>query len=123
MNIKGQSQVRSSSIISLILLAIQLASPIDASLVKMILRKMDFERTQFDQNMDTYSQGQKKKVLINKSLCEHSHLYIWDEPLNYIDIYSRLQIEQLLQQFKPTMLFVEHDAAFQEAIAQEIINL
>ncbi len=89
----------------------------------MILRKMDFERTQFDQNMDTYSQGQKKKVLIAKSLCEHSHLYIWDEPLNYIDIYSRLQIKQLLRQFKPTMLFVEHDAAFQEAIAQEIIKL
>lgn len=96
---------------------------IDESLLKTILRKMDFERVQFDQNMENYSQGQKKKVLIAKSLCEHAHLYIWDEPLNYIDIYSRLQIEQLLQQFEPTMLFVEHDASFQVAIAKDIIKL
>ena len=96
---------------------------IDESLLKTILRKMDFERVQFDQNIENYSQGQKKKVLIAKSLCEHAHLYIWDEPLNYIDIYSRLQIEQLLQQVEPTMLFVEHDASFQEAIAKEIIEL
>lgn len=96
---------------------------IDESLFKTILRKMDFERAQFDQNMENYSQGQKKKVLIAKSLCEQAHLYIWDEPLNFIDIYSRLQIEQLIQEFEPTMLFVEHDASFQEAIAQEIIEL
>lgn len=36
-----------------------------------------------------YSAGQKKKILLAKSLCERTHLYVWDEPLNYIDILSR----------------------------------
>ncbi|MDY5279117.1 Lsa family ABC-F type ribosomal protection protein [Sharpea porci] len=96
---------------------------LDESLFKAILRKMDFERIQFEKDMQDFSAGQKKKVLIAKSLCEQAHLYVWDEPLNYIDIYSRMQIEQLLKAFSPTMIFVEHDKAFRDAIATRIIQL
>ena len=66
--------------------------------------------------------GQKKKVLLASSLCQQSHLYIWDEPLNYIDIYSRVQLEEVILQFKPTMLFVEHDQQFTENIATKIVH-
>ena len=38
--------------------------------------------------MTDYSAGQKKKVLLARSLCESAHLYLWDEPLNYIDVLS-----------------------------------
>ena len=38
--------------------------------------------------------------------------YVWDEPLNYIDTYSRIQIENLIKTFLPTMIFVEHDRTF-----------
>lgn len=96
---------------------------LDESLFKAILRKMDFERIQFEKDMQDFSAGQKKKVLIAKSLCDQAHLYVWDEPLNYIDIYSRMQIEQLLKAFSPTMIFVEHDKAFRDAIATRIIQL
>lgn len=90
---------------------------IDETLFKSILRKMDFDRIQFEKDISHYSGGQKKKLLIAKSLCEKAHLYIWDEPLNFIDIYSRIQIEELIQSFNPTMVFVEHDLAFQQKIA------
>ncbi len=96
---------------------------IDESLFKAILRKMDFERVQFEKNMEDFSGGQKKKVLIAKSLCEQAHLYVWDEPLNFIDVYSRIQIEQLILEFAPTMLLVEHDSAFTDAIATHIVKL
>lgn len=98
-------------------------SKIDESLFKAILRKMDFERIQFEKDMSDFSGGQKKKVLIAKSLCEQAHLYVWDEPLNFIDIYSRMQIEQLITTFSPTMLLVEHDIAFRNAVATKIIKL
>ena len=96
---------------------------LDESLFKSILRKMDFERVQFGKNMEDFSGGQKKKVLIAKSLCEQAHLYVWDEPLNFIDVYSRMQIEHLIKQFAPTMLLVEHDIAFREAIATKVVKL
>jgi len=89
---------------------------IEESLFKAVLRKLDFSKTQFEKDMRDFSGGQKKKVLIARSLCEKAHLYVWDEPLNFIDIISRMQIEELLLRFKPTILFVEHDKAFCEAV-------
>lgn len=96
---------------------------IDESLFKAILRKLGFSREQFGRNLEDFSGGQKKKALIAASLCEQAHLYIWDEPLNFVDIDSRLQIEELLRSFAPTMIFVEHDRAFQEAVATKVISL
>lgn len=96
---------------------------IDESLFRVILQKMDFNKTQFEKNMKDFSDGQKKKVLIAKSLCEQAHLYVWDEPLNFIDIYSRMQIENLIKEFAPTMIFVEHDRAFRDMISTKQIKL
>ena len=73
--------------------------------------------------MEDFSAGQKKKVLLAASLCRPAHLYVWDEPLNFVDLHTRLQITSLLRQAQPTMLFVEHDRAFQEEIATQKISL
>ena len=94
----------------------------EESLFKAVLRQLDFERVQFEKNLEEYSEGQKKKVLIAGSLLKQAHLYIWDEPLNYIDVFSRMQIEQLILKFQPTMLIVEHDRAFAEKVATRIIK-
>ena len=96
---------------------------IDESLFKSILRKLDFSRLQFEKDLSTYSGGQKKKVLIAKSLSEKVHLHIWDEPLNFIDVISRMQIEELLLEHSPTILFVEHDREFCGNIATRIESL
>ena len=95
----------------------------DKSLFCSILRQLGFERVQFLKNMQEYSDGQKKKILIAASLLTPAHLYIWDEPLNYIDVFSRMQIEKLLLSYQPTMLFVEHDVTFCKKIATKIIEL
>ena len=99
------------------------ANNIDESLFKAILRKLDFSRVQFEKDMSDFSGGQKKKVLIARSLCEQAHLHIWDEPLNFIDVISRMQIEALLLEYAPTILFVEHDTAFCNNIATKTVEL
>ena len=99
------------------------ASGIDESLFRMVLDKLDFSKLQFEKDMADYSGGQKKKVLLARSLCEQAHLYIWDEPLNYIDVISRIQITELLLEHKPTMLFVEHDRAFCDEVATKVVRL
>ena len=94
----------------------------DQSIFCAVLRKLDFERSQFSKNMKDFSDGQKKKILIASSLLTPAHLYIWDEPFNYIDVFSRMQIERLLLKYQPTMLFVEHDIKFREKIATHMIE-
>ena len=99
------------------------ANDLDQSLFCAILRQRDLDWVQFAKNMEDYSEGQKKKILLARSLMTPAHLYIWDEPLNYIDLFSRMQIEKLLLTYQPTMLFVEHDVRFREEIATGCIEL
>ena len=96
---------------------------LDAALFRAILRKLGFERVMFEKDMSDFSEGQKKKVLIAKSLCEKAHLYIWDEPLNFIDIYSRMQIEELILEYRPTMVLVEHDLSFRERVGTRVVAI
>ena len=90
---------------------------LDRTMFLTFLRKLDFPRFQFEKPMEQFSMGQRKKVLLARSLCEPAQLYLWDEPLNYIDILSRGQIEELLLESGPTILFVEHDRLFCERVA------
>ncbi|MDR2047579.1 MAG: ATP-binding cassette domain-containing protein [Clostridiales bacterium] len=96
---------------------------IDVSLFKTILSKLNFSRAQFEKDIADFSDGQKRKVLISRSLCEEAHLYIWDEPLNFIDVLSRIQIENLVSRYEPTLIFVEHDRTFCEKTATKFIAL
>lgn len=95
----------------------------DPGIFMAILRKLDFERSQFEKRIEDFSAGQKKKVLIAGSLCQQAHLYIWDEPLNFIDIISRMQLEELILKYLPTMIFVEHDDVFRRNIATKTIEI
>lgn len=95
----------------------------DETLFKAILRNMDFGRQQFDKSIEQYSQGQKKKLLLARSLCQQAHLYLWDEPLNYVDIFSRIQLTEMLEAYKPTMVLVEHDRAFVERVCTRAVDL
>lgn len=98
-------------------------SGIDESLFLALLAKLGVPKRQMEKDMSSLSAGQKKKVLLARSICQPTHLHIWDEPMNYIDVISRMQIEELLLQFKPTILFVEHDKVFCDNIATKVVQL
>ncbi len=95
----------------------------DQSLFLALLRKLGFNREQFATDISGFSDGQKKKLLIAASLCTPAHIYIWDEPLNYLDVVSRKQLEELIISCKPTMLIVEHDETFRRRISAQEINI
>lgn len=87
------------------------------------LRKLGFSREQFEIPIESFSMGQKKKIFLAKSMCEEAHLFIWDEPLNYIDVISRIQIENMILEYSPTMILVEHDRRFIDKVATDIVEL
>ena len=96
---------------------------LDESLFLTLLKKLDVDRVQFGKNMEEFSEGQKKKVLIAASLITPAHVYIWDEPLNYIDVFSRMQIEELILTYQPTMILVDHDVRFRDKIATRVVEM
>ncbi len=88
-----------------------------------MLVKMGVSNLEFEKDIQNFSEGQKKKVLIAKSITESADIYIWDEPLNYIDILTRIQIEEALLKYKPTLIFVEHDETFVKKVSTKIIEI
>ncbi|MBR6252602.1 MAG: ABC-F type ribosomal protection protein [Clostridia bacterium] len=96
---------------------------INESIFKAMLTKMGVTQSDFDTNIEDMSEGQKKKVLIAKSISEQANIYIWDEPLNYIDILTRIQIEEAILKYKPTLVFVEHDETFINNVATKIVKI
>ena len=95
----------------------------DKTIFSTILIKMGFTKEMLYRDVSALSLGQKKFVMIALSLCEHADLYLWDEPLNYIDVYMRQEIERLVKDNNVTMLFVEHDRTFAESVADMEVNM
>jgi lincosamide and streptogramin A transport system ATP-binding/permease protein len=101
---------------------------VDDNLFRAILAMLgvpskDLKKISANTDTDNFSSGQRKKLAIAASLASPSHLYVWDEPLNYIDVISAEQIEQLCRHPDMTLLFAEHDTMFAENIGAEKIEI
>lgn len=96
---------------------------IDESRFRTAMGSFDISGEIFDRPLESFSFGERKKVDLCRSFLEPNDLLVWDEPVNYIDIESKEQIEEVILSECPTMLFVEHDRAFVERIATRIIDL
>ena len=88
-----------------------------------ILRKLGVPRSILHNRIETMSMGQQKKVELARSLATPAHLYIWDEPLNYLDTYNQEQLIDLIQTYQPPLLFVENDHHFIEQVSSKVICL
>lgn len=69
------------------------------------------------------SGGEKARLLLTKLAMDHDNLLILDEPTNHLDINSKEVLEQALQDFSGTVLFVSHDRYFINQTADEIIEV
>lgn len=86
------------------------------------LKKLGMEREVFYRKIEEMSAGQQKKVEVAKSLSEEAELYIWDEPLNFLDVFNHKQLEKLILAENPSMLLIEHDKRFlQDIYAKEVV--
>ncbi|MCL1802390.1 MAG: ATP-binding cassette domain-containing protein [Eubacteriaceae bacterium] len=99
------------------------AQAIDLTVFLTNLDKLGVNNLSLAIELEGLSEGEKKKALIAASLSTSAHLYIWDEPLNYLDIYTRIQIENAILAAEPAMLVVEHDKEFIESIATSSLSL
>ncbi len=66
------------------------------------------------------SYGQKARLLLAKLIAEGCNFLLLDEPINHLDIPSRMQFETALSQFQGTVLAVVHDRYFIERFADEV---
>ncbi len=95
----------------------------DETRFRQILGVFGVEGDLFERPLESFSQGQLKKVDLCRSLMMPADLLLWDEPMNYIDVMSREQIETAILTYRPNLLFIDHDRYFVEKVATEIVHL
>lgn len=100
-----------------------LENGIDQDKFKNILSYFDLGDEHFERPIETFSQGEMKKIDIARAFSTENHLFVWDEPLNYMDILFRKQLEDAILEFEPTIIFVEHDVAFGNKIANRVLSI
>lgn len=89
--------------------------------IKTILGRLDIHH--LNQNINTLSGGQKKRLALAKLLIEDPDLYILDEPTNHLDIDTIEWLEKLLTEGNKTILMVTHDRYFLDNVCNEILEI
>jgi ATP-binding cassette subfamily F protein uup len=69
------------------------------------------------------SAGMKRRVLLARALVSEPDILLLDEPTNHLDIHSILWLEEFLQNYDKTILFVTHDRTFLQKIATRIVEI
>lgn len=73
--------------------------------------------------VDTLSGGVKKRVALAQALVTRPDVLFLDEPTNHLDLDSIAWLEDLLKEFKGSVVTITHDRAFLDAIATRIVEL
>jgi lincosamide and streptogramin A transport system ATP-binding/permease protein len=99
------------------------AAAIDETRFRTLMGSLGVQGEIFERPLESFSEGQRKKVDLCRSFLAPADLLVWDEPLNYLDLDSREQIERVVLEYRPTLLFVEHDCHFTEKVATDVVVL
>ncbi len=79
--------------------------------------------TRLDQQVDSLSGGQKKRLALAKMIIDQPDFVIMDEPTNHLDLDMIEWLEKYLQRANLTIFMVTHDRYFLERICNEILEL
>ncbi|HEY1096474.1 MAG TPA: ABC-F family ATP-binding cassette domain-containing protein [Alphaproteobacteria bacterium] len=85
------------------------------------LRDFMFEATDANRPVSTLSGGQKNRLMLSRILANPGSFLILDEPTNDLDMDTLDMLEEILSQYKGTMLIVSHDRDFLDQTVTKIL--
>lgn len=91
--------------------------------IQQLCKTFDLSHEVLKRPIETYSSGERKKIEIARCFADQNQIILMDEPLNYMDTYFKQQMEEAILKFKPSMIFVEHNAGFGEKIATKVLDM
>ncbi|MFC6207629.1 ABC-F family ATP-binding cassette domain-containing protein [Levilactobacillus tongjiangensis] len=91
--------------------------------IRSILGSFLFTGSDVDKSVHSLSGGERARLLLTKLALRHDNFLMLDEPTNHLDIDSREVLENALNEFDGTILFVSHDRYFINQVATQVVEL
>jgi len=88
--------------------------------VESVLSRLTLEP---DVRVETLSVGFKRRVLLARALVAEPEILLLDEPTNHLDINSINWMEEFLEKYRGTLIFVTHDRMFLQKLATRIVEI
>ena len=93
----------------------------DEQKCRSILSRFRFNAEDVAKRVDNLSGGEKMKIKMAELLQQEVNTLIFDEPTNHIDIPTKEVLEEALEDFNGTLIFISHDRFFINKFADRII--
>lgn len=90
--------------------------------VRSALGAFAFTQEEVERKLGQLSGGERVRLALCKMLFTRPNLLILDEPTNHLDIFGKEALEQMLNEYTGTVLFVSHDRYFIRRIATQILD-
>lgn len=87
-----------------------------------ILAKFEFYKEDVNKKIKNLSGGERMKVKLAELLQQKINTLIFDEPTNHIDIPTKEVLEEALEEFDGTLIFISHDRYFINKFANKIVE-
>jgi len=93
----------------------------DEQAVRAVLGKMLFSQKEIDKSVKVLSGGEQGRMLFGKLMLQKPNVLIMDEPTNHLDMESIESLNQALEEFEGTVIFVSHDREFVSSLATRLL--
>ncbi len=87
-----------------------------------ILAKFEFYKEDVNKKIKNLSGGERMKVKLAELLQQKINTLIFDEPTNHIDIPTKEILEEALEEFDGTLIFISHDRYFINKFADKVVE-
>lgn len=91
--------------------------------IRAVLGRFLFVQDDVKKIINDLSGGEKARLQLALLMLQRDNVLILDEPTNHLDIDSKEMLEQALEHFAGTIIFVSHDRYFINQLANKVFNL
>ncbi len=96
------------------------ARPMTEEAARTFLGRFLFEEDDVFKRVSVLSGGERSRLALAVLTLQRANFLILDEPTNHLDIIAREALEDVLDEYDGTILFVSHDRAFVDALATQV---
>jgi ATP-binding cassette, subfamily F, member 3 len=96
------------------------ARPMTEEAARTFLGRFLFEEDDVFKQVSVLSGGERSRLALAVLTLQRANFLILDEPTNHLDIIAREALEDVLDEYDGTILFVSHDRAFVDALATQV---